>query len=129
MRHVNGDPLDCRRANLIVRTVQQRVRNARKRRATNGRPPSSRFKGVFWESWTKKWRACIVVDGRKRSLGRYGDEIAAALAYDEAARKWFGEHARLNFPDGVDAWLEREWPAKQAAEAAAAEAVAPAAAA
>jgi len=118
VRHVNGDSLDCRRENLVVRTVRQRARNARKMRTINGRPTSSRFKGVFWEAWTKKWRAGIVVDGKKRSLGRFGDEIAAGLAYDEAARKWFGEHARLNFPDGVEAWLERDWPAEQAAAAA-----------
>jgi hypothetical protein len=32
-------------------------------------------------------------------LGRFADEIDAAEAYDEAARKFFGEHAWLNFPD------------------------------
>jgi DNA-binding transcriptional MerR regulator len=108
VRHVSGDPLDCRRENLVVRTVQQRARNARKRKAIKGRAPTSRFKGVYWEEWTKKWRAAIGVDGKSRRLGRFGDEIAAAVAYDEAARLWFGEHAWLNFPDGVDAWLERE---------------------
>lgn len=105
VRHVNGDPLDCRRANLVTRTVGQRVRSARKRKATNGQPCTSRFKGVFWETWTNKWRACISCGDIKRKLGRFHDEIAAAQAYDEAARELFGEHARLNFPDGVDAFL------------------------
>ncbi len=106
--HVNGDPLDCRRANLIARTIAQRSRGACKMRSLNGRPCTSRFKGVCFESWTKKWRANIVVDGKRHSLGRYGDEIAAAQAYDEAARRWFGKYAWLNFPEGVDKWLERE---------------------
>ena len=106
--HLNGDPLDCRRANLVVRTIQQRTFGMRKMRSRKGQPCTSRFKGVFFESWTKKWRANIEVDGKKRSLGRFGDEIAAAQAYDEAARELFGEYAWLNFPHGVDAWLEAE---------------------
>jgi hypothetical protein len=115
VRHVNGDALDCRRENLVVRTVKQRSYNARKMKAVKGQPTSSRFKGVFWETWTKAWRAVIRVDGKNRSLGRFRDEIAAALAYDDAARQWFGEHARLNFPDGVDAWLESEFSGERAA--------------
>jgi hypothetical protein len=56
----------------------------------------------------KRWYARIQLNGKTRSLGKYGDEVAAAVAYDEAASQWFGEHARLNFPDGVDAWIEQD---------------------
>ena len=108
VRHVNGDPLDCRRENLVVRTIQQRARNTRKMKSIKGRLPTSRFKGVYWAARAKGWRAGIVVDGKTRHLGRFRDEIAAAVAYDEAAGQWFGEHARLNFPQGVEAWLEGE---------------------
>jgi hypothetical protein len=106
--HINGDPLDCRRVNLAVRTIAQRSHRTRKMRAIKGRPCSSQFKGVTWDRWTNKWRAKIVADGKPRSLGRFGDELAAAQAYDEAARELFGEHARLNFPDGVDAFLDAQ---------------------
>jgi hypothetical protein len=106
--HANDDALDCRRENLVVRTVSQRVQHKRKAKLIAGRAPTSRFKGVFWETWTKKWRASIRRDGKTRRLGRFGDEVAAAVAYDEAAAEWFGEHARLNFPDGVDAWIEQD---------------------
>jgi hypothetical protein len=106
--HVNGDALDCRRANLIVRTIKQRTRRARKMKAVRGQPCTSRFKGVCLEAWTGKWRATIVADGVTHRLGRFRDEIAAAEAYDEAARELFGAHARLNFPDGIDAYLDRE---------------------
>jgi hypothetical protein len=44
----------------------------------------------------------INVEGIHRWIGRCRDEIAAAEAYDEAARAAWGEHARLNFPDGID---------------------------
>jgi hypothetical protein len=101
--HANGDPLDCRRANLVVRTISQRIRRSRKRVTNLGRPCTSGFKGVSWLKRERRWRARILVEGRERHLGRFRDEIAAAEAYDEAARELFGEHARLNFPDGADA--------------------------
>ena len=79
-----------------------------------GRPCSSRFKGVCFEKFTGKWRAAIVVDAKTIRLGRFRDETAAAEAYDEAARELFGEHARPNFPDGIDAWIEASHQRKAA---------------
>jgi len=103
--HLNDDQLDCRRENLVVRTARQSQRHRRKNRTIGGRPTSSRFKGVSWVTSAKRWVASIRYQGKGRRLGQFTDELAAAVAYDEAARQWFGEHARLNFPDGVDAWL------------------------
>jgi hypothetical protein len=106
--HRNGDALDCRRSNLIARTPQALSRGYGKQTVYGGRPCSSRFKGVCFDKQTGKWRASIVVDYKSIQLGRHRDEIAAAEAYDDAARELFGEHARLNFPDGVDAYLANE---------------------
>jgi hypothetical protein len=106
--HRNDDPLDCRRANLVVRTQSDTHANHRKQATFCGRPCTSRFKGVYREKRSGRWVATIKKDRVQRRLGSFRDEIAAAQAYDEAARKLFGEHARLNFPDGVDTWLERE---------------------
>lgn len=97
--HANGDPLDCQRENLIVRTQRQMAQSNRKMRGIKGEPCSSRYKGVTWERQTERWRAQIRANGRHYSLGRFDDEIDAAEAYDEAARKFFGEHAWLNFPE------------------------------
>jgi hypothetical protein len=114
--HRNGDPLDCRRANLVLRTLSERNAAMGKVKLIRGQPPSSRFKGVSWHKKDEVWRVRIKRDGETRTIGSFRDEIAAAEAYDEAARELFGEHARLNFPDGVDAFLAVE-AAKGEAEA------------
>lgn len=106
--HVNGDSLDCRRENLIVRTVAEMIQSFGKLEQVNGRPPTSRFKGVSWDKSRGKWAMQIKVKGQQRFKRRFYDEIAAAQAYDDAARELFGDHAWLNFPDGVDARLEAE---------------------
>lgn len=106
--HLNEDPLDCRRANLIVRTRSEKNAHRRKGETFRGEPCSSRFKGVCWDKRREAWIASIKKDGKNMNLGRFGDEIAAAQAYDEAARELFGEHSRPNFPSGVDAWLDQQ---------------------
>jgi hypothetical protein len=116
--HRNDDPLDCRRENLVVRTPVDTHANHRKQATFCGRPCTSRFKGVCWLRREGYWVASITKDRNQRRLGRFHDEIAAAQAYDEAARELFGEHARVNFPDGVDAWLEEEARQTERAEAA-----------
>jgi hypothetical protein len=66
------------------------------------------LQGRLAQKGRKRWTAKIQKDRVDRRLGTFSDEIAAAQAYDEAARDLFGEHARLNFPDGIDARLEEE---------------------
>lgn len=91
--HINGDELDNRRFNLRLCTHRQNSANRRK-----GCGTSSGYKGVTWDKATWKWMAQIMVNYRNIHLGRFIDEIAAARAYDVAARKHFGKFARTNFP-------------------------------
>lgn len=90
--HINGDRLDNRRENLRHVTHQQNIQNQKPSREGN----SSRYKGVFWNKRDEKWRSLIKLDGKTYHLGCYKGERDAAIAYNEAAIRFFGEYARLN---------------------------------
>lgn len=91
--HINGDTLDNRRSNLRLCTTTENNRNVRHYGL------SSQFKGVQrLANCIDRWRAHIQVDGRLIHLGCFPSAAEAARAYDEAALKYFGEFARLNFP-------------------------------
>lgn len=96
--HANGNPLDCRRANLVVGGVAQVTRAQYKILHRSGRPTSSRFKGVQWSDRSGSWLAVIRVDDVTKNIGKFDEEEDAAEAYDEAAREVWGLQARVNFP-------------------------------
>ena len=98
VQHRNGDFLDCRRENLVVRTAQERTHTSRKVRAVRGVKPSSQYKGVSWHAGAKKWMASITSNRKTKYLGVYEVEAEAAQAYDRAALMKFGPHAFFNFP-------------------------------
>lgn len=89
--HVNHDKLDNRRANLRVCTHKE---NCRRQRPQQGK--TSAFRGVHLCAQTGRWRAVIVVDGARVHLGRFDNPREAAVAYDAAALKYFGDFAHLN---------------------------------
>lgn len=94
--HIDGNGLNNQRANLRVATKSQ---NGANRGAVAG--TSSQYKGVVWYKRDSCWQAAIRFENRNRHLGYFADELAAALAYDAAARSLFGEFARPNFPEGI----------------------------
>jgi hypothetical protein len=93
--HINGDGLDNRRENLRLATNSENNQN----RINKRRRCTSNFKGVYWHNETKKWSSGIRLAGKQIYLGEFISEIQAALAYDEASKKYFGEFARTNFID------------------------------
>lgn len=89
--HRNGDGLDNQRQNLRKCSLQENNRNQKPR------PHSSKYKGVYWHKKDRKWIAQIAVGNRKNVyLGSFEAEEDAARSYDEAAKKHFGEFARVN---------------------------------
>jgi hypothetical protein len=88
--HRDGDGLNNQLFNLRPVTDAQNLQNARARSAT------SVYKGVGRHC--DKWRARIYVSGIRLELGSFALEEEAALAYDRAAREYFGEFACFNFP-------------------------------
>ena len=85
--HRNGDSLDNRRANLRFANYIQNAQNRWKL-------PISRqpYKGV--EERNGRWRARIRVNRTRIHLGCFGSAEEANQAYQDAARKYFGEFVR-----------------------------------
>lgn len=92
--HLNHDALDNRRSNMRVCTYSQNAMNQR-----SARKSSSKYLGVSWDKGAKKWKASILIQGKKKNLGRFKEEDDAARAFDTAARLHFGEYANPNFAD------------------------------
>jgi hypothetical protein len=92
--HRNGDGLDNRQRNLREATPSQNQQN----RLAVVRQKTSQYRGVCWNRACKKWQADLMFQQVNHNLGWYVVEEDAARAYDEAARKYFGDFARLNFP-------------------------------
>ena len=95
--HKDRNKLNNCRSNLRACFHRQNTRNRGKPRKIT----SSIFKGVYWNKGRRKWQAYFRLpqpsgNGKVTNLGRFKDEEQAALAYNEAATKYFGDFARLN---------------------------------
>jgi len=89
--HKDGNPLNNQKANLRRCTQAENVKNRAIQRGNK-----SGFKGVFFQKKLGRWRAQISVMGKAKHLGCFDDPAVAALSYNEAAKKYYGEFARLN---------------------------------
>lgn len=89
--HINGDRSDNRKQNLRIVTQRQNTWNAGISKSN-----TTGYKGVYFDSGRKRYSAKIGVSGTYHFLGRYQTVEEAAIAYNEAALRYFGEYARIN---------------------------------
>ncbi len=89
--HINGNRLDNRLENIRLCSPAENARN-RKIQSNN----KSGFKGIYWESAEKVFRAEICHGNKKYRLGRFKRRVDAARAYNEAAKRFHGEFAKVN---------------------------------
>lgn len=89
--HIDHNGLNNQRSNLRIATYSQNGGNR-----IRSRNYSSKFKGVRLIH-NGSWRAQIKIMGKFKGLGHYRTEEEAARVYDEAAIKYYGEFANLNF--------------------------------
>ena len=92
--HLDGNGLNNRRANLRPCSRRENSIHSRKRKTADS---TSVYRGVY--ALCGRWSSRIVCHGKTYFLGLYHSEKAAAIAYNRAARRLFGEFAKLNeFP-------------------------------
>jgi hypothetical protein len=91
--HKDGNGLNNCKSNLRTCNLFQNARNRCKHK--NG---ISTFKGVYLDKRHGRYQSSIRVNGKNISQGYFKDQESAAIAYDNAAKKYFGDFARLNFP-------------------------------
>ena len=89
--HINHNTLDNRKCNLRICETFENNRNKIKRKDS-----FSIFKGVTYDKKKNLYRARISIHRKRIHLGRFKNETDAAIAYNEAAKKYFGEFALLN---------------------------------
>ena len=93
--HIDFDGLNNQRDNLRPANRSQQVAHMRGRSDN-----TSGYKGVVWSKYHSRWQAQTMVCGKRKHLGYFDTAIRAAKAYDDAALKYFGDFAFLNFPRG-----------------------------
>lgn len=94
--HKNHNTLDNRKCNLRPSTCSQNQSNCLKKNKRGTKATSSIYKGVVYRKGINRY-TCEIMKNRKRHyIGCFKTEMEAALAYNEQARKMFGEFAFLN---------------------------------
>lgn len=71
----------------VIKDKQRQTRN-----------PSG-YRGLSWHAKRRKWEVHLIRNGEHIYIGRFIDMEEAARVHDSAARHYFGDEARLNFPN------------------------------
>jgi len=93
--HIDGNTLNNQKSNLRICTRNQNNINRISKSGVSG------YKGVYWFKPDQKWRAKIKLNKKEMLLGYFKCAKEAAMKYDEAAIKLFGEFAKTNKAMGL----------------------------
>ena len=74
--------------------------------SSSSSPRRSKYVGVIWSKWMKKWKASMTIDGKSKSLGYYHDEKEAARMYDEQAAL-LGKPVNFPLHEGMEQAVKR----------------------
>lgn len=91
--HINGDGLDNQKSNLRIVTRAENGRCFKTKQAGT----TSMFRGVYWNSRIKKWRAHVKFNQKQYHCGYFLDETLAAIARDKKAIELGYSIQGLNF--------------------------------
>ena len=91
VHHINHNGLDNRRCNLQICTPDENQRYRQVGVTASG------FVGVY--PYGKRWRALVQNKAGVLYEEVFDDKVAAAIARDNKAAEFFGESARVNFPN------------------------------
>lgn len=88
--HIDGDPLNNRKSNLRICRQRENSRNR-----SVGLNSKSGYKGVHLVS-RNRWRAYITYNYQRIHIGYFKEKRDAIIAYNKAAKKYFGSFAKEN---------------------------------
>jgi hypothetical protein len=83
--HISWNKLDNRKSKLRVGTQAENCQN---KNIHNIKKSSSKYRGVFWDKESKKWRVITVLRQKRYNLGYFTNEEEAA----RIASEWRAEH-------------------------------------
>ena len=75
--HIDGNGLNNQKNNLRIVTQRQNLQHR------INYPKTSKYPGVHLLKINKKWRAQARIDGKKKALGTFSEEIDAFVAYQK----------------------------------------------